>query len=94
MAESSPPSTSWVGTWFEGNPPTQFFVDVNNDNGYFRAHLFLIGKKKKRKGKTIYFRSNVSSFSDARSDVRYAIFGRSGNLNHEIFMKGIKIVEF
>lgn len=54
MAESSPPSTSWVGTWFEGNPPTQFFVDVNNDNGYFRAHLFLIGKKKKKEKEKLF----------------------------------------
>lgn len=54
MAESSPPSTSWVGTWFEGNPPTQFFVDVNNDNGYFRADLFLIGKKKKKEKEKLF----------------------------------------
>lgn len=89
MAESSSPSISWVGTWFEGNPSTQFFVDVNNDNGYFRADLFSIGRKKKKKEKKNYLFS-IERFSDARCMPSLTDEQIWGNLNREI--RGILLI--
>lgn len=89
MAESSSPSISWVGTWFEGNPSTQFFVDVNNDNGYFRADLFSIGRKKKKKEKKNYLFS-IERFSDARRMPSLTDEQIRGNLNREI--RGILLI--